>query len=311
MASTIFDEPAVETAPEAGVGNPAPAETPASAPVETPAPDTSTQETIIPETVPVEPAKPAEAEPAKEEAKAETPAETPEEEYVKASDYDALKKQLDEALGNKAAPAEEAKADDAAPAKPAEKKPVVIDPELVVAPEEIEDDFLVALGIDPADESAKDYRTAIAKREGSLLTRAADLGEARATARFQGMMSEMIAAQVAVHYNAQGVAAKIIGETPELGAKENFPKTVKAIQEAITEAKSDMNTDQIAQDARRRYEAAAGIVQRFKSQGGKIVRPASTQPGTSPQQAVGTIPPAPKAPQQRNGPDPRKSTIFD
>ena len=278
---------------------------PVETPVETPQAPIS-EAPSIPE---VEPAKTTEAAPAEKPAEVEAKAEEPndeEPEYVLASDYEKLRAELEALKSGKPADAVEdpAKVEETPSVETPVKEPIdlsKVEPELLFDPEEISDDVYDALGIEAKTPEGAPLRAAVAKQFSMVAHRASQHAYARAKAEFRMGMTADIAKQVAVHYHTQRVADKVLEAHPELSEPKSFLKLATAIGEAADHAQPGTTADDLATDAYRRYQEAGGIVQRFKSQGGKIIKPNGAAPGTAPQQRAGAPAPETKAPA-----DPRK-----
>lgn len=303
--SVMFGTPVLET-PPADAAPPATESTEVVPPVETPA------EPVAPVTEPEKPIAPETPEAKAPEAKAEEDAEP---EYVLASEYDRMKAELDALKGTTpAAPAApEAKVEE----KPAETKPEAkpidvasINPDLLVSPDEVPSDYLDTLGFSASDPSLPQYREAIAKRESQLVHRAVEYARAYAKAEFKQGLTGEIATQVAVHYHSQRVADMVLEKSPELGEPEAFAKLTKAIRQAADEAKPGTTAQALSEEATRLYHEAGGVVQRFKSQGGKILRNNGAGPGTAPSQRVGAAPAQQKAAPMSPPDEAKKSVMF-
>jgi hypothetical protein len=234
-----------------------------------------------------------------EETPADTPGDEGETEYVKASDYDAQKALLDKYLEKygelPADTAPDASAEPAAKTEAEPRKPLELNPEMIMAAEDVTDEDLELLGWDSTTEEGQAQRANAAKFGSKIASRAAEYAEAAATAKFKASMAEDIAIQVAVHYAHQGVASALLAKHPDLGTKENFPKVVKAIQQATGELGMNAPIDGVAAKAKQLIDEGQRTVERFKSQGGKVISGASTGPGTTPRGSSQ----APTAPAQR------------
>jgi hypothetical protein len=297
-----------QTAPPSVLSTESPASA-VEAPVETPqAPITDTPRIPSEEPAKTQEAASVEA-PAELEAKAEEkPAESKDEEpdYVLASDYEKLHAELEALKSGKPADAveEPAKSEEATTVDPPAKEPIdlsKVEPELLFDPEEIADDVYDALGIEAKTPEGAPLRAAVAKQFSMVAHKASEHAYARAKAEFKMGMTSDIAKQVAVHYHTQRVADKVLEDHPELSEPKSFLKLATAIGEAADNAQPGTTANDLAADAYRRYQEAGGIVQRFKSQGGKIIKPNGAAPGTAPQQRAGA-----PAPETKAQVDPRK-----